>query len=209
MDLQEHFNHRRGRRSSAVGSAPNERRGFLHKFLGRVGKGALGFIPGVGPAIQLGLGALGTIQGAKQQGQANELDQRSIELAERDFESRQPFRDRLVASLDNPAQREDLGSLFQSENVFSQPDLGPIGPQQPQLGPGAQGLSPDDPRAVALTRDARGLMDAMRTADRPGERLGVIGGGMERLARIPGADQVTARTGGRSRGGASRRDERA
>ena len=120
--------------------------------LGGLAGGALGGIGGlggggtlgtIGNIAQIGSAALGTIQGARQQGQANELQRRAIAQAEADFASRQPFRDRLSASFDNPAQRQDLGDIFGTENPFSR-SISPIGPAQqgpipqgpaPQLGP--------------------------------------------------------------------------
>ena len=159
MFLQ-HLNRPQGRHRqvSQVISPPTERRGISLADIGRLG--AIGLAPFTGgaslsalPAIgalsggstlgniaQAGAGALGTIQGAGQQGQANELQRRAIAQAEADFASRQPFRDRLTASFDAPAQRQDLGDIFGTENPFSR-SISPIGPApqaevpQQQLGP--------------------------------------------------------------------------
>ena len=93
----------------------------------------------VGNIAKLGLGALGSINAGRQQGQANELNQRAIQQAEADFAARQPFRDQLSESFANPAQREDLGDIFASENAFARPinrpELGQIPGQAPPQGP--------------------------------------------------------------------------
>jgi hypothetical protein len=47
--------------------------------------------------------------------------------------ARQPFRDQLLQSLQNPAQRQDLSGLFAgSQNPFAQ-NLGPLNPTAPQM----------------------------------------------------------------------------
>lgn len=134
--------------------------------LGSIGRFGLGLIPGGRTALdvaQLGLGVIGTVQGARQQGQANQLSREAIEAARADQAARQPFRDRLTQSFDNPAQREDLGGIFASENAFARPidrpELGPIGPQGPGLGPiGPGGPVPitDNATANAASRARRG-----------------------------------------------------
>ncbi len=179
----------RHRRVSQVISPPTESRGIGLGDIARLG--AIGLAPFTGgaslsalPAIgalsggstlgniaQAGAGALGTIQGARQQGQSNELQRRAIAQAEADFAARQPFRDRLSASFDDPAQRQDLGNIFGTENPFSRsirPEGQPIqlSPEQPQqLGPISlpPGFRTIDERATTNRERNRG-----RNLNRPG-----------------------------------------
>lgn len=193
--------HGRHRQVSQVVSPPNERRGIsvggIFKKLAfgvaprlgatlaapLTGGASLAALPAIdaleggggsnlGNILQAGTGALGTIQGARQQGEANELQRRAIAQAEADFAARQPFRDRLTASFDNPAQRQDLGDIFGTENPFSR-SLAPIGqapvgpaPQQ-QLGPISlpPGFRTIDERATTNRERNRG-----RDLNRPGGR---------------------------------------
>ncbi len=82
-----------------------------------------------GASIPIGLGIGGALDAGSQQGKANQITDEQLEAARRDMAARQPFRDQLLTSLQNPAQRQDLSSLFAgSQNPFAR-NLGPLNPQ--------------------------------------------------------------------------------
>ena len=85
-----------------------------------------------GASIPIGLGIGGALDAGAQQGRANEASQQALDFARQDIAARQPFRDRLFASLQQgQPQRQDLSNLFQSQNPFAQ-SLGPLSPAQQQ-----------------------------------------------------------------------------
>ena len=131
---------------------PNEQR---HIGLGTIAKlGGFALAPFTGGAsIPIGLGVGGAIDAGQQQGRANQAQQEGLDAARADLAARQPFRDQLFQSLQNPAQRQDLSNVFGSENPFASA-LGPLDPQAQQatapVMPGPGGI---DPRIA----QARGL----------------------------------------------------
>ena len=84
-----------------------------------------------GASIPIGAAIGGAIGSANQQGKANEITDEMLQRAQADRAARQPFRDQLMQSLQNPAQRQDLSSMFASENPFSR-NIGPLNPSAPQ-----------------------------------------------------------------------------
>ncbi len=94
-----------------------------------------------GASIPIGLGIGGALDAGAQQGKANKASQQALDFARQDIEARQPFRDQLLASLQQgQPQRQDLSNLFGSQNPFAS-ELGPLNPAQPQMAaPIAQGL---------------------------------------------------------------------
>jgi hypothetical protein len=86
-----------------------------------------------GASIPIGSAIGGALSSAGQQGKANEITDEMRAAARADMAARQPFRDQLTQSLQNPAQRQDLSSLFAgSQNPFAQ-NLGPLNPTTPQM----------------------------------------------------------------------------
>ncbi len=63
----------------------------------------------------------GAIGSAENQGRANELIEAAIQRQRQEFAARQPFRDLLQQRIGNQPQRQDLSTLFQTENPFSRP----------------------------------------------------------------------------------------
>ncbi|KKK87834.1 hypothetical protein LCGC14_2749250 [marine sediment metagenome] len=118
------------------------------------------------PLIEGGLGALGAIQAGQQQGRANEASQQALDFARQDIEARQPFRDQLFASLQQgQPQRQDLSSLFGSQNPFAS-ELGPLNPAQQQM---AAPIAP--PQGLPVSRRGGGSGRFSRIREDGRERL--------------------------------------
>lgn len=166
---------------------PNEQR---HISLGTIAKiGGFVAAPFTGGAsIPVGLGVGGAFDAASQQGKANKASEEALEAARRDMAARQPFRDQLFSSLQNPAQRQDLSGLFQSQNPFAQ-NIGPLNPEQPQptapLPRGGGGLLGG---VVDRFLAARGLGGLSKEELRA---RGVTGGIVDRRQRGGGGSRVS------------------
>ena len=94
--------------------------------LGGIG-GALGSL-GLSPTdiAQLGLGGLGVIQGAREQGRAGEIENELLKRLQGEGGAREDIRKRFLSSLDAPIpERGDLSSMFASSNPFSQNFIAP------------------------------------------------------------------------------------
>ena len=109
-----------------------------------------------GASIPIGLGIGGALDAGQQQGRANEAQEQGLEAMRQDLAARQPFRDQLFQSLQNPAQRQDLSGMFASENPFASA-LGPLNPQAQQAtapvgptGPPPGGVDPRMAQALGL-----------------------------------------------------------
>ena len=208
MAVCEHLNRPPGRQRRRDGvispenGRPNERR---HISLGTIAKiGGFVAAPFTGGAsIPVGLGVGGAFDAASQQGKANKASEEALEAARRDMAARQPFRDQLFSSLQNPAQRQDLGNLFQSQNPFAQ-NLGPLNPSQPQatapIG-GGSGLFGGLGGVVQRFLDEKGLAGLSREELRQRGVTGAFvdrrGGFARKRVSAPVVEDEARRGGGR------------
>ena len=82
---------------------------------------AFGFLKDIAKSGVFGSAVSGAIGSAENQGRANELIEAAIQRQRQEFAARQPFRDLLQQRIGNQPQRQDLSTLFQTENPFSRP----------------------------------------------------------------------------------------
>jgi len=86
------------------------------------GGGAGGMLSKIpwGDVAQLGVGALGAMQSAKDARRGDQLRNQASDIAMAEYQAGAPLRDRArMLALQAPPPREDLSALFRSENPFA------------------------------------------------------------------------------------------
>jgi len=132
-----------GLKGMLAGAAGGAAGGLAGGALGKIGglSKVGGFLKsaGLGPldVAGLALGGIGAVQGAKSQGKANAINADVLKALQAQEAQRAGLRDQLMARLGQPQPgREDLSSLFASENPFARAIPRPGGQQLPGLPPG-------------------------------------------------------------------------